>query len=84
MPPLLFLHSEEAYRARFRNILVRNEITTFHGVPVKFRNESFRHAFLSLPGVIEIKMPSLQFVQNAWTGSNPPWRIRSRIGIKGI
>ena len=45
MPPLLFLPSEEAYRARFRNILVRNEITTFHGVPVKFRNESFSHAF---------------------------------------
>ena len=45
MPPLLFLHSEEAYRARFRNILVRNEITTFHGVPVKFRNKSFSHAF---------------------------------------
>ena len=45
MPALLFLRSEEAYRAHFRNSLVRNEIITFHGVPVKFRNDSFSHAF---------------------------------------
>ena len=45
MPPLLLLPNEEVYRAHFRDTLVRNEITTFHGVPVTFRNENFSHAF---------------------------------------
>ena len=44
MPPLLFLPREEACKAQFRNSLVRSRITTFRGVAVKFRIETFSHS----------------------------------------
>lgn len=45
MPPFLFLPHEEAYKAHFRDTLVRGRITTFHSVSVKFKYERFSHAF---------------------------------------
>lgn len=44
-PPLISYNSEGEYRKHFERVYCQGPITTFDGIPVRFRKHDFDHAF---------------------------------------